>query len=107
MAVNVAVALVAPAFDLNPFPDKDRESKVWLSEALGPITSLDMLMGQAAYFKLQPNEALRVLAEVHAAVRGWRAVALGADVGLPASQLEDFAPAFEHQEMEEAKRLVR
>ena len=98
---------LAPAFDLNPFPDKDRESKVWLSEALGPITSLDMLMGQAAYFKLQPNEALRVLSEVYTAVRGWRAVALGADVGLQASQIEDFAPAFEHQEMEEAKRLVR
>lgn len=98
---------LAPAFDLNPFPDKDRESKVWLSEALGPITSLAMLMGQAAYFKLQPNEALRVLAEVHTAVRDWRAVALGADVGLPATQIEDFAPAFEHREMEEAKRLAR
>ena len=48
-----------------------------------------------------------MLAEVYAAVRGWRAVALGADVGLPASQLEDFAPAFEHREMEAAKAIVR
>ena len=98
---------LAPAFDLNPFPDKDRESKVWLSEALGPITSLDMLMGQAAYFKLQRTDALQVLAEVYVAVRGWRAVALGAEVGLLMSQLEDFAPAFEHRETEAAKALVR
>ena len=27
---------LAPAFDLNPFPDKDRESKTWLSADAGP-----------------------------------------------------------------------
>jgi hypothetical protein len=31
---------LAPAFDLNPFPDKQRESKTWLSERTGPITWL-------------------------------------------------------------------
>jgi serine/threonine-protein kinase HipA len=97
---------LAPQFDLNPFPDKDRESKTWLSESTGPITSLDMLMAQADYFSLQPTAALKVLAEVVTAVRGWRAVALGADVGLSPGELDDFAPAFEHAEMDAARGLL-
>ncbi len=93
---------LAPSFDLNPFPDKQRESKTWLSERLGPITSLDMLMSQAAYFGLQPDLATTIVAAVHGAVRDWRRVALSAEVGLPGEELEDFAPAFEHGEMDAA-----
>ncbi len=42
--VGQAAWRLAPAFDVNPFPDKDRESKTWLSEDMGPVTSLSMLM---------------------------------------------------------------
>lgn len=35
---------LAPAFDVNPFPDRARESKTWLSEETGPITSLRQLI---------------------------------------------------------------
>lgn len=87
---------LAPAFDLNPFPDKDRESKTWLSEDTGPITSVEQLLGQAARFELGAEPALQVLAEVSRAVHAWRKLASGADVGLTPSELEDFAPAFEH-----------
>ena len=97
---------LAPQFDLNPFPDKDRESKTWLSENTGPITSLDMLMAQAAYFSLPPAAALKVLAEVVTAVCDWRTVALDAEVGLSPGELDDFAPAFEHAEMDAARDLL-
>lgn len=97
---------LAPHFDVNPFPDKDRESKTWLSEATGPITSLDMLMAQAKYFSLRPTDAVQVLAQVYAAVRDWRAMALSPDVGLLAKELDDFAPAFEHDQMDAARGLV-
>ena len=97
---------LAPAFDLNPFPDKDRESKTWLSEDTGPITSLTSLLEKASYFYLERSHALEVLAEVHAAVRSWREIAVSAEVGITAAQLEDFAPAFEHEEMEAAKALL-
>ena len=97
---------LAPHFDVNPFPDKDRESKTWLSETTGPITSLDMLMAQASYFSLQPAEALHVLAQVCASVREWRATALSPDVGLQMRELDDFAPAFEHDQMEEARGMI-
>lgn len=97
---------LAPHFDVNPFPDKDRESKTWLSEATGPITSLDMLMAQARYFSLQPAEALQVLAQVYAAVRDWRSLALSPEVDLVAMELDDFAPAFEHDQMDAARGIL-
>jgi serine/threonine-protein kinase HipA len=97
---------LSPAFDLNPFPDKDRESKTWLSEDTGPIASVAQLLGQAARFQLDPRKAAVVLAEVVKAVEQWRDVALTADVGLSQAELEDFAPAFEHAGLEEALALV-
>lgn len=98
---------LAPAFDINPFPDKERESKTWLSEQDGPITDVRMLLARASYFSLANDGALAVLAEVHAAVATWREVALRPDVGLRADELEDFAPAFEHEQMAATAALLR
>jgi len=97
---------LAPAFDINPFPDKDSESKTWLSEQDGPITDVQMLLARAAYFALDKDQALTVLGEVHAAVSNWRQVALGPEVGLRADELHDFAPAFEHEQMAAAAALL-
>lgn len=97
---------LAPAFDINPFPDKDRESKTWLSEQDGPITDVRMLLARAPYFALDKAQALAVLGEVHAALANWRRVALSAELGLGAADLDDFAPAFEHEQMEAAAALL-
>ena len=97
---------LAPAFDLNPFPDKDRESKTWLSQDTGPIDSLEMLLEQAAYFSLTRAEALRAVSEVCRAVASWRSEALGPAVGLRPDELDDFAPAFEHEATEAANRAM-
>ena len=97
---------LAPAFDLNPFPDKERESKTWLSEQDGPITDVAMLLARAAYFGLDKTQALAVLGEVVAAVRQWRQLAQAPEVGLQAHELDDFAPAFEHPQMDEATGLL-
>jgi serine/threonine-protein kinase HipA len=98
---------LSPSFDLNPFPDKDRESKTWLSEDTGPITSVAQLLGQAGRFQLKAHEATSVLAEVVKAVQQWRNVAVTKDVGLTPAELEDFAPAFEHAGLDEALALLR
>jgi len=97
---------LAPAFDINPFPDKDRESKTWLSEKDGPITDLRMLLARAAGFALSAEQALGVVAEVHAAVSNWRALASGPQVGLKTAELDDFASAFEHAQMAQAARVL-
>jgi serine/threonine-protein kinase HipA len=98
---------LAPAFDINPFPDKDRESKTWLSEQDGPITDVEMLLARAADFALGADQALAVLAEVHTAVSSWRQLALSPGIGLRPAELDDFAPAFEHGEMEAAAVLLK
>lgn len=98
---------LAPAFDINPFPDKERESKTWLSERDGPVVELETLLARCAYFALSVSDALNVLAQVHAAVAAWREVAQSAEVGLSAKELRDFAPAFEHDQMGAAARLLR
>ncbi len=87
---------LSPAFDINPFPDKDRESKTWLSEDTGPIMSLQQLLDLSAQFQLRPDEARQVMAQVVNAVAQWRELALMPDVGLTKMELDDFAPAFEH-----------
>ena len=98
---------LAPAFDLNPFPDKDRESKTWLSEDTGPITAIESLLEKAAYFHLAAPEALVVLEEVYGVVTRWRSLAMSAAVGLTAAEVEEFAPAFEHSETDRVKTLLR
>lgn len=98
---------LAPAFDLNPFPDKDRESKTWLTPESGPVDSVGGLLAEAAYFNLAPSDALQVLSEVRGAVSRWRVEARTAKVGLSAAELDDFAPAFEHAAMDEARQALR
>lgn len=85
---------LAPAFDLNPFPDKASESKTWLSEDSGPITSIQQLLGQAARFELSQSQAQAILEEVASAVERWKDVATTTDVGLQVHELNDFKPAF-------------
>jgi serine/threonine-protein kinase HipA len=85
---------LSPAFDLNPFPDKDPESKTWLSEDTGPITSVAQLLEQAFRFELSPVQAQAILAEVLAAVKHWKEVAMTPEVGLQAHDIAEFAPAF-------------
>jgi serine/threonine-protein kinase HipA len=98
---------LAPAFDLNPFPDKDRESKTWLSEDTGPVTAIETLLEKAAYFHLGKPEALALLGEVYGVVAQWRSLAMSTEVGLTAKEVEEFAPAFEHSEMDKVKTLCR
>jgi serine/threonine-protein kinase HipA len=96
---------LAPAFDINPFPDMANESKTWLSEEDGPITSVSDLLARSSYFSLGRDEARAVLAEVVHAVSQWKAVAMSAPVGLKAKEINDFVPAFEHDQMLAARSL--
>ncbi|MGI9134609.1 MAG: type II toxin-antitoxin system HipA family toxin [Rhodoferax sp.] len=88
---------LSPAFDLNPFPDKESESKTWLSEDSGPITSIEQLLQQASRFELPPAQAQAIVDEVIAAVQRWKDVAITPEVGLQAHEIADFIPAFKNQ----------
>ena len=93
---------LSPAFDINPFPDRTRELKTWISPDTGPEATIAALMSVIAYFKIRPARARAILREVDRAVGGWRKV--GLTLGMTAKELEAFAEAFEHPERAAAKR---
>lgn len=93
---------LAPAFDLNPFPDRVRELKTWISPTAGPEASIDALMSVAAYFKIRRARAKEIVGEVERAVGQWRQE--GRRIGMSEPELEAFGPAFEHAERGRARR---
>ena len=97
---------LSPAFDINPMPEKNRESKTWLSEDTGPITSMAQLMGQASQFALSRNQSLEIVRQVVKAVMQWRVLGLSAEVGMTAQELDEFALAFDHPDLDDARKLA-
>jgi len=97
---------LSPAFDINPFPDKERESKVWLSDEDGPIVDVDMLLARTSGFSLNRGQALQIMSEVVNALSMWRKIALNPSVGLSRNELDELAPAFEHPQRERASALL-
>lgn len=97
---------LAPAFDINPFPDKDRELKLWLNEDYGPVDSIAAVMKEAPSFRLSPGDAKRVLGDVYRAVVGWKRIARSAPIGMTDADLSDFEAAFEHEQMKAAAALL-
>lgn len=87
---------LAPAFDVNPFPDKVRELKTWLSEDTGPAATIAALMSAVPYFGVKVDVARAILGQVEAAVAGWREC--GAGLGMTRLELDQFADAFEHDQ---------
>jgi serine/threonine-protein kinase HipA len=97
---------LAPAFDLNPFPDKGRDPKTWLTEQTGPTGKIEDALEAASCFHLTDEDALCILGEVHRAVSHWRRVAKNAEVGMTTAETEAFEAAFEHEETRSARRRL-
>ncbi|HVW67998.1 MAG TPA: type II toxin-antitoxin system HipA family toxin [Steroidobacteraceae bacterium] len=97
---------LAPAFDVNPFPEKDRESKTWLSEVSGPITSLEQLLSEAAYFGFARSEAETVAGGIAMKLAEWRQLGASREIGLSEEDLVELAPAFEHKDAAAARALA-
>ena len=95
---------LAPAFDVNPFPERARELKTWISEETGPEASIDALLSVTAYFGMKRDAARTVLGEVVAAVSDWRRV--GRSIGMTDTELDPFSGAFEHPEFDAARKAV-
>ena len=87
---------LSPAFDLNPFPERVRELKTWISEGTGPEASIAALLSAVPYFRITPARAKQILKEVEKSVAGWRKV--GRALGMSKAELDQFEDAFEHSE---------
>ena len=95
---------LAPAFDLNPFPDRARELKTWISEEAGPEASVEALVSSAPYFQLTASRAREILGQVESAVARWRD--RGRAIGMTQPEMEQFADAFEHEQRAVARRVL-
>jgi serine/threonine-protein kinase HipA len=95
---------LAPAFDVNPFPERARELKTWISEEVGPEARIDGLIGVLPYFRISRDTAVTILIQMEEAVSRWRDV--GRDIGMTARELDQFADAFEHGERAAARKVI-
>ena len=84
---------LSPAFDVNPFPDRARELKTWITEETGPAASVDALQSARKYFAIAEAKARSMIHDVERAVSAWRTV--GEDVGMTSRELDEFVDAFE------------
>ena len=96
---------LTPAFDINPFPERVRELKTWISEDTGPEASIDALMSVAPYFRLDRTTATQIITKVDDAVSRWRTI--GAELGMSAHELDQFSDAFEHRERASARLITQ
>lgn len=95
---------MSPAYDLNPTPTDVKARILTTNIDLDEGTcSLDLVESVAPYFNLGLAPARAIVAEVGAAVSGWRTVA--AAVGARKSEIARMASAFEHEDLEKARRL--
>ena len=96
---------LAPAFDINPFPDRQRDLKTWISEETGPDSRIESLWSVLKYFNISRVRAKTILGEVEAAVSRWRDVGRK-EADMSNKELEEFIAAFEHSEREAARAYI-
>ena len=104
MHVDRGLWRLAPAFDINPFPERLRELKTWVSEEVGPEATIDALMSVLPYFRISQSRAKEILAQVEQAVSGWTEE--GRALGMTVADLDSFSDAFEHRERAAAQAIL-
>jgi serine/threonine-protein kinase HipA len=96
---------LAPAFDINPFPDRVRELKTWISEDTGPEATIEALLSVLAYFRISRVRANEILSRIERALSKWHET--GLSLGMTNQELDQFADAFEHPEREAARQAAQ
>lgn len=95
---------LSPAFDINPFPDRVRELKTWISEETGPEATVAALLSVLPFFRIPRTRANEILNQIEQTLSRWRETGLA--LGLTAPELEQFADAFEHPERKAAQQAI-
>ncbi len=70
---------LAPAFDLNPMPEKP-EHEIAIDEGIH-IGDIDLVVETAPFYRLSAREARAIVNEVRDALRSWRTVAASVPLG--------------------------
>lgn len=92
---------LSPAYDINPVPIDIKPRMLSTAIDLDDATaSLELALQVATYFEISQDDAYQIAYEVGTAVNSWRSVA--ENLGIPATQIDRMASAFEHAEQKKA-----
>jgi serine/threonine-protein kinase HipA len=106
LRLNSAGWSLSPAFDLNPDPRAGPRELHTAIDFDQVDASIELALGVADEFRLSEDAAADVVAQVSRATEQWRSVAQR--LGAKPSELDQVAPAFEHQAAAEAHiRIAR
>ncbi|MBL6665080.1 MAG: type II toxin-antitoxin system HipA family toxin [Rickettsiales bacterium] len=95
---------LSPAYDLNPTPVEIKPRILTTAIDLDDTAaSLKTALSVAKDFRLEKFEAIKIIKEVAKAVSKWREVAKNFDI--TKKEIERMASAFEHEDLEGAKKL--
>ncbi len=95
---------LSPAFDLNPNPEPGPKELSTAIDYTSTAARIDTLMDVAEHFRLNGERARAMLHDVVRATSRWRTAA--GELGLDDAELEQMAPAFEHEQAEQARKLA-
>ena len=97
--------VLAPAFDINPQPHRQRHLETGISDLSGNAASVEAALEAAPFFDIERTDAAKMLIDMATIVDArWRTHCR--DVGLTAQQIAHYRPAFEHEEHQYARRLA-
>ena len=95
---------LSPAYDLNPVPVDIRPRVLSTSiDAADPTASLDLALGTAELYSLRLNDAKAIARKVAIAVARWHQAA--SRLGATRRDIDRMASAFEHTDLDRARRL--
>lgn len=97
---------LSPAFDINPQPHRHPQLKTGISELSGFEASVEAWVEAAPFFAVSENAACETAAAMAARITGrWRKLLLAN--GVTEAQCSEYAPAFEHEQMDVASSMAR
>ena len=97
---------LAPAFDINPQPQRHRRLETGISELSGNAASVEAALEAAPFFDIHQDAATAMLAQMSAVLAAqWQPCCRRA--GMTTAEIKRCAPAFEHEEHRVARRLTR
>ncbi|MDE0008502.1 MAG: type II toxin-antitoxin system HipA family toxin [Gammaproteobacteria bacterium] len=95
---------LAPAFDINPQPARQRHLETGVSELSGNAASIEAAIEAAPFFDIKRDHACQMLAQMVSVIESqWRGHCRAA--GLTAGGIRQYEGAFEHEETRTAKHL--
>ncbi len=97
--------VLAPAFDINPRPERHRSLETGISEEYGRAASIEAAVEAAPCFELGEDRARANLKRMVGIIERQWAVHCRA-AGMSEREIAAYRPAFDHEETQKARKLV-